>query len=147
MLLSLVQQYGRQHAVKATNRTRLTQGTALAAQMRLWTERIGTNLDPAVQIASDDSVLVASDEQDDESLRRFWSDLACAGSGAPFVLLTLIDVLGDTNAHTVPRSPQAKRDLVNDLLAKDCNAAPVITDSTRMLLRDLLRARAQAEPG
>ena len=143
-LMALVLHYGRQHAVSATNRTRLQQSEAITSRIEAWTGRIKTNLDPPAQPDLTAAPSQDSKAEDEDGLKRFWSDLACAGSGAPFVVISLIDELRDADIHTVPHGAVARGDLVAALLANadGCTAAPVITDDTRMQLRDLLRSQA-----
>ena len=78
----------------------------------------------------------------DDSVTALWRELACTGSGAPFVVQTLIGTIDDTNAFTAPRAPRVVNALVKHLLSDACTARPAIDEATRMRLLDLMESRA-----
>ena len=79
---------------------------------------------------------------DDDSVGALWRELACTGSGASFVVHTLIGTIDDAHALTTPRASGVKNQLVKHLLSDVCTARPAVNDATRIQLLDLVQNRA-----
>ena len=90
-----------------------------------------------------DALNAAGWREDDNSMIDFWYDIACAGTGAPFILAALVNTLHDPNAYTVPRRPDISQQLIGKLLKETCTAWPVINDEMKMRLLDVLRGQVQ----